>query len=842
MSKSVLRSAGNAVLHTPLRDRSTLRRSPGKVAFLAVALTCGLTPGCGAPPMDPEAASEPAHDVAERRDGLTASAAERIIPVRFVNLGYTAGEALPAHIDESLALANYAFRSTGAQFYAREVKSYAMPSFVYPDASTTMCWNDPSGTCPASSCKPGTNAYAELSQVFTMSNTEFPACRGELNSNWLTIAAVKWAPYDAVHVWVGNEQSSGGPDTRRDVKIGWPALNDGDANFAHELGHYLGLPHVNVLPVDPETLAPLTMADMWDLVYLPGSSTTNPHRFYSTKPSSSTGLAFIEPCVQTPCNPNCLVDVGTKVTTCTLPGQPGPFGSAYSETFSSTDPRQLENKLLFTNSTYGTNVMSYASLTLASLTTPANLPGITETQSMLVRRVLRFDRALTVDKPVVGVTGRGGRPLLGAAQVGAPLSSFDMNGDTKRDIAMWYPATNTFKVAFSSSTGFSAPSLTLTVGSGLNLAFGVPFAGDLNGDGRADLGVYLPTNNTWYWCPTAATPANTTCASPSTIVLGTPTSKPMGVHKMDGTSSQYVVTFDSNGTWSWKNAVGGGGTRTLPGGVAAWGTAQAFGSLQDADDQADLVAYQPELAKFTTLRSSGGWTSPGAVRTFPSSYIPLASGTAAQRAGAVMVPGLSYRGPWGAVRQGFGLWDPETGAWEAVYDQFGAYGAPQTLSGCVYGTPGDVPMGGLGLGGATANYRFANLSVYRSGPLSSYPLNPGEGYILRDLVTDRAASNAGPLGCAYNYTYNSVGTASARQPVFDVADLTGDGLADVIKIDGDTAGTTLVEIHGSPAFGLSQTIDFGSAPGEFLLDTFRRALPVDAVMPPRSPAPEGAGL
>lgn len=131
-----------------------------------------------------------------------------------------------------------------------------------------------------------------------------------------------------------------------------------------------------------------------------------------------------------------------------------------------------------------------------------------------------------------------------------------------------------------------------------------------------------------------------------------------------------------------------------------------------------------------------------------------------------------------------------------------------------YGAPGDLPIGGLNLAPITGTeYRFSDLGIYRNGGLAAAPLTPGVGYIFREAVASVPSGYGSTLPCPGSHAYSGVGTTPSRWPVFSVGDMTGDGLADVVRVDPDI---NLIWVYASPSYALWRLIGLGTSRSEFL--------------------------
>lgn len=805
-------------------------------------LSVACLPACSGEALEPGAASGTQDEVSTSTSQLSAALAERVIPLHFMSMVDTSPAtplAATDSIQRTIDVANRTFRSTGVQFVMGRNDATTMPiiNANLADPTRHQCWKEGCGGV----CVPGTSVSGELSAALHLTTEQqesIPACEQHIASDWAGKVTIQFAKNGEIFLWIQNKVNySTFPDAGRSVSM-LSSYFDSSNYLAHELGHYFGLGHADGSSFDSRANAWAAMTDMWDMIYLPGClagqgfGCPQPHKFFASKDEAVSfvnsrnaigqGLQWIERGPVGLPSQTCIVD-GTAPSynggriTCKV----GISVTGYIETLTSDAPGALAGRMLFhgagvnnapQSSVYGANVMDY---TNNSLTDRAD--GMTESQVMIVRNALRYDVPINMTDTNVAHLNlpgglSGGRPLLGGTEPTTPLSHLDLDKDGHRDLAFWYAATRQFKVALSSRSFSTAATdvLTLTVGSS-STPPGVPFAGDINGDGRSDLGTY--SAGVWRYCLTNAKPLATTCATPSVIKLGDVSSKPAGVHRMTANSTVgSVVVLSPKGVWSWKNAAGATGTASLGNASEdAWGTAQALPGAYDSDDLDDLVVYRAANAMFSSFRSSDRWASQ--IDTpFPGEFQPGTSGSPYSRSGAVVVPGMTWRKSTGEERLALALWQPEMNTWTVDYDPFGSV---QRISEVAWGVPGDIPLGGLGLGARIAgSYRFSNLSVYRSGPnsIQSPPLTVGHGYLFRAPVNDVAIANTATLTTAPYFRVDQ-GVASARLPVFSVSDMTGDGQADVIRLDPETNAVT---IFRSPDFTTQQLVTLGDGSGEIL--------------------------
>jgi hypothetical protein len=99
--------------------------------------------------------------------------------------------------------------------------------------------------------------------------------------------------------------------------------------------------------------------------------------------------------------------------------------------------------------------------------------------------------------------GAAGSKQWGDATLGDMPMTADMDGDGLQDLIVWRASTGTW-YWITSSTGFNYAN----AGSKQwgNNAFGdKPYVFDIDGDGKADLIVWRPTDGTWYWLTSSTT-------------------------------------------------------------------------------------------------------------------------------------------------------------------------------------------------------------------------------------------------------------------------------------------------------------------------------------------------
>ncbi|MCK6534945.1 MAG: zinc-dependent metalloprotease [Polyangiaceae bacterium] len=742
--------------------------------------------------------------------------------IRFVNLLQCSGcsDVTPYEaILSALHHANDTFKAAGIQFALRSVERYYLADFVdlRPD--------DPCGG-PGDDDREWQAVKDQLRAVFPAApSNAWGDTENKTIRTWLRAVETLYGKPEELVVFLAENTSCGNgswgafPWEGRNVVLHATApLSSSPYKMAHELGHHFGLVHTfnNDTSRDPETNAARTNADSWDLVYKPGTSSANPHQFFSNWSAANAQLPSLRRIDQRatydagPDGSNvvystCSQDGGT--VTCTLgSGPPGPDGGVpgYKETYS-TGAQQLKGTAFTFASGQGSNAMSYMG--------PYNA-AFSDAQIGLIRKHIRWDYQLDQaksDEIKPGATISGRRPQLGAWDIKAPEANLDFDGDYRRDIGVWIPPTNMVDlgrfIVLLSSMGFST-----SAGTTIDVEFGklgdIPVPADYDGDGRTDVAVFQPgggvgrgnvleSTGYWRWCTTWSIPNSTVCGhdgtSPSPIAWGYRDTVPQpGLNFTDQPGYTLAYYAPVNGEWGWMTSagsqtrqLGSAGSVPLPG-------------LYDGDYKTDLAVYGPADATFRLLRSEQNW-GPVTARAFDSKFIPQPSGTSVQRGMALPMAGMThgYWLGWSWVRRrSFSLWFPPDGTWTTLWDPINS-STPSPS--CQWGWGAmDVPLPGIDRNGDG----LSEMAVFRA---PDYSYVPG--------VFMKASRSNDCAGQQYSNLWYA-GLKRTRTRSFVVADMTGDGLAEIVFIQPDTM--TITRATSESGYSSTYTVQIGNQRAIFL--------------------------
>ncbi|GMV27830.1 MAG: hypothetical protein AMXMBFR58_38610 [Phycisphaerae bacterium] len=305
---------------------------------------------------------------------------------------------------------------------------------------------------------------------------------------WLRAAATRYADWSETILWVpvnGGTYHQGFAPEWGTAAVIYSGGNIPRYKFAHELGHTLGAHH----PSD------ITWAGDEPLFDPKTYTVMKPEHLWDLVYKPGTPNLFFSSEAEAQPHSASLQPIHTGSNCVTQPD--GYMDCTVNGVHYYTGSNALKGIAFTFASGFGPNVTSYD-----DLNSEAHSFSISDSQIGRIRKYLRYE--LATPEPwktniMFGANGSdvaaGRRPRLGEGHNREASFKLDFDGDGRRDIGVWVPPTDAASygsfIVLLSTYGFS-----VSAGQHINVAFGrlgdIPVPADYNGDGRADVAVYQP--------------------------------------------------------------------------------------------------------------------------------------------------------------------------------------------------------------------------------------------------------------------------------------------------------------------------------------------------------------